>query len=80
MDAKAFLETHGKEVAERVAKRAGTNWPYFSQIAYGHRRPSPELAKGLVAASVEEFPGAVSFQLDFESLLLPPKPQQAVAG
>jgi hypothetical protein len=71
MDAKAFLDKHGKEVAERVAIRARTNWAYFSQIAYGHRRPSPDLAHDLVAASADEFPDAED-QLDFEALL-PPK-------
>lgn len=72
MDAFSFLEKHGKDLCERVAKLAGTNYAYFSQIAYGHRRPSPDLARKLVSASA----GVVrkpSDQLDFESLLLPPK-------
>lgn len=73
MDAKAFLDKHGREIAERVAKRAGTNWPYFSQIAYGHRRPSPHLARQLVEASAKEFPRTPD-QLDFEALLFPPAP------
>ena len=53
MDALAFLEKHGKEVATEVAEAAGTNWQYFSQIAYGHRRPSVDLAHKLVNASAE---------------------------
>lgn len=70
MNAAAFLEQHGKEVATRVAKLAGTNWAYFSQIATGNRRPSPELAVKLVSASA----GVVrkpAHQLDFVSLLMP---------
>jgi len=68
MDAKAFLQKHGRDKAERVALMAGTNYAYFSQIAAGHRRPSPDLARRLVSASA----GVVrkpAEQLDFESLL-----------
>lgn len=75
MDARAFLDKHGKEICVRVAKLAGTKWVYFSHIAYGHRRPSPDLARRLVAASA----GVVrkpDDQLDFESLL-PPKREAA---
>lgn len=75
MDAKAFLEKHGKERCERVARLAGTNWPYFSQIAYGHRRPSPDLARRLVSASAAVVRRPAD-QLDFESLL-PPKREAA---
>jgi hypothetical protein len=70
MDALSFLEKHGKEVAERVATAAGTNYAYFSQIAYGHRRPSVDLAQKLVASSTLEFAEAAD-QLDFQSLLVP---------
>lgn len=75
MDAKAFLERHGKETCKRVAKLADTNWPYFSQIAYGHRRPSPDLARRLVSASAAVVRKPAD-QLDFESLL-PSKRQAA---
>lgn len=51
MNAKQFLESFGKSEAERVAVEAGSNYAYFSQIAYGHRRPSPDLAERLVKAS-----------------------------
>lgn len=68
MDALKYLEKHGKEAAERVAKKAGTNMAYFSQIAHGHRRPSVELAERLVSASAEETPAADE-QLDLLSLL-----------
>lgn len=73
MDARAFLEKHGKETAERIAKRAGTNYPYFSQIAYGHRRPSVDLARELVKSTEVEFPRSPDSRLDFEALLLPVK-------
>lgn len=77
MDALNFLEKHGKDVAERVAKQAGTNFAYFSQIAHGHRRPSVDLADRLVVASAAEFPQPEE-QLDLLSLLKP-KEQSAAA-
>lgn len=77
MDAKTFLDAHGKGVSEQVAKLAGTNYAYFSQIAFGHRRPSPDLARELVAASVELIPNPDA-RLDFDALL-PPKRSAAAA-
>jgi hypothetical protein len=68
MDALAFIEKHGKDAAEKVALAAGTNWPYFSQIAHGHRRPSVPLAERLVEESAKEFP-VEEEQLDFVSLM-----------
>lgn len=71
MDALDFLNRHGRAVAEQVAKDAGTNFAYFSQIAYGHRRPSVDLAKRLVLASatwVDEEPA----RLDLLALLTAP--------
>lgn len=68
MDALAFIETHGKDVAARVAEKAGTNMAYLSQIAYGHRRPSVDLADRLVAASADEVGNPLE-QLDLVSLL-----------
>lgn len=65
MDAKQFLESVGKSEASAVAERAGTNYAYFSQIAYGHRRPSPELAESLVKES--------GGRMDFAALLRPKK-------
>mgnify|MGYP005667932333 FL=1 len=62
MNAKEFLEKFGREEAERVATSSGTNYAYFSQLAYGHRRPSVDLAERLVAAS--------EGRLDFTKLLL----------
>lgn len=76
MDAHAFLEKHGKPVAEQVAKAAGTNYAYFSQIAYGHRRPSVDLARELVSASETVIPNPEE-RLDFESLLAPRKREVA---
>ena len=40
MDAKQFIEEFGREEAEKVAKNAGSNIAYFSQIANGHRNAS----------------------------------------
>jgi len=51
MDALAYLNKHGWERMERVAKAAGTNRAYMSQIAHGHRRPSYDLAVRLAEAS-----------------------------
>ena len=61
MNAKEFLSEFGTDEARAVAEKAGTNYAYFSQIAYGHRRPSVELAERLVKASGD--------RLDFTSLL-----------
>ncbi len=70
MDALAFLEKHGKPVCIAVAELAGTKWEYFSQIAYGHRRPSVDLAHRLVAASTELVEDQDA-RLDLLSLLRP---------
>lgn len=70
MDAKSFLEKHGKEVAVRVAERAGSNYAYFSQIAYGHRRASVDLAHRLVLACESEI-AVPEERLDLLSMLQP---------
>lgn len=51
MDAKTFIKQYGWPEAERVAKAAGTNRAYFSQIAHGHRNASLPLAERLVSES-----------------------------
>lgn len=58
MDAKTFITEFGRKEARRVAEAAGTSYVYFSQLAYGHRRPSVYLAERLVAAS----DGRMSFE------------------
>jgi hypothetical protein len=73
---RAFLAKHGQAVATSIAEAAGTNWPYFKQIAYGHRRPSVELANALVVASVERFQDREQ-QLDFFSLMNAKKAKSA---
>lgn len=64
MTAYEFLQRYGKPRAEVVAKRAKTKYVYFSHLAYGHRRPSPEMAERLVKASDGE--------LTLIELLFPP--------
>jgi len=61
MDALNFMKKFGAEEAERVSHKAGTTFGYFKQIAYGHRRPSPELADKLEIASGK--------RLEFRALL-----------
>ncbi len=61
MNAREYIDTFGWEEAERVAKAAGTNRAYFSQIANGHRNASVPLAQKLVDASAG--------RLDFMSLV-----------
>lgn len=61
MDAKQFLDEFGRDAATRVAESAGSNYAYFSQLAYGHRRPSVDLAERLIEAS--------EGKLTFEGLL-----------
>jgi transcriptional regulator with XRE-family HTH domain len=50
MDAKTFLLKHRAEVPA-LCERIGTSPAYFTQIAYGHRRPSVKLAQRLAEAS-----------------------------
>jgi transcriptional regulator with XRE-family HTH domain len=76
MDAKTFLEKHGRDKCVEVAMRAGTNIAYFSQIAHGHRRPSVELAHKLVGAS-QDMIAAQDERLDLLSLLQPKSADRA---
>ncbi len=66
MNAKEFLKQHGKQEVEKVCKQAKTSYAYFTQLASGNRRPSPELAARLVEAS--------GGRLDFKTMLLTAKP------
>ena len=47
MDAITFYKSNETRTIESVCERAGTNLAYFKQIAYGHRKPSPALARRL---------------------------------
>lgn len=46
-----YLKAHGKPATEAMCLRAGTTLAYFEQIAYGWRRPSPDLAMRLQSES-----------------------------
>jgi len=49
---KDFIARFGREELDAIAAKAGTTLGYLSeQVANGHRNPSPDLAKKLVAAS-----------------------------
>lgn len=49
---KDFISKFGREELEVIALAAGTTLIYLAdQVANGHRKPSPELAKKLVAVS-----------------------------
>lgn len=72
MDAKSFIDKHGTARAKKVAEAAGTNYAYFSQIAYGHRRPSVDLAEALVSESGGE--------LDLIALLKKPRASKKKQG
>lgn len=63
MDAAKYLKMFGTKKAEEVAVAAKTSLPYFQQLAYKVRRPSPDLARRLVDAS--------DGVLSFEELLVP---------
>lgn len=69
MDAKTFYDKYGRERCEQVAKGANSQLGYFMQIAYGHSRPSPDLAERLVKASGNK--------LDFVALLTQKKKKAA---
>lgn len=51
MTLREFIEKHGVAAARDVAAEAGTNYAYFSQIAYGHRRASPHMAQRIEKAT-----------------------------
>lgn len=51
MNPRDYFQTHEREHLEAVAKAAGTNYAYFSQIAYGHRKASPALCQRLEQAT-----------------------------
>ena len=46
MDARQFIQTHPADAAA-VAHRAGTTLVYLRMIGWGHKRPSPKLARAL---------------------------------
>jgi hypothetical protein len=71
MNAIDFLKYFGQTETEAVAKTAGTTLAYFKQIAYRHRRPSPELAEKLEEAS--------SGRLDFRSLLSQKRKKKSIS-
>ena len=70
MDALTYIDTHGVGKATLVAEKAGSNYKYFSQIAYGHASPGKPLAAKLVKASKDLTPRK---SLDLLSLLYPPR-------
>lgn len=45
MDLKQWKSNHGTHRLEILARRVGTTRNYLVQIAFGHRQPSPRLAK-----------------------------------
>ena len=63
MNAREFLDHHGKAKVKEVCKTAKTTYAYFTQLATGNRRPSPELARALAEASDN--------QMTLEELLFP---------
>lgn len=69
MNAKQFLEKYGRERCAEVAAAAETNFAYFSQIAYGHRHPSRNLARRLSKASNNE--------MTFIELMMPDEKEAA---
>jgi len=66
MNAREFLDKHGKERCGEVAKASGITMGYFLQIVYGYRTPSFKLARRLIEASANE--------LDIDGLANPPQP------
>ncbi len=51
MNALEFFKEYGTAEGRRVAILAGTSYAYLWQVAHGYRRPSPEMAVKLEAAS-----------------------------
>lgn len=71
MDARTFINRYPADVV-MVCESAGTKPVYLRQIANGHRRPSPVLAKKLEEASAG--------RMDAMSLLFPTDTAAQVAG
>lgn len=51
MNAREYHDTHDKADLAELCAAAGTNYAYWRQIAYGHRKPSWALARRLEDAS-----------------------------
>lgn len=51
MDAMQFWDKYPIDHVRKVCATAGTSYEYFKHIAHRRKRPSPELADRLVAAS-----------------------------
>jgi hypothetical protein len=64
-----YLKSRGRPATEELCQQAGTTIAYFEQIAYGWRRPSPELAKRLAAGSNGDLDAA---EMVFAELKQPP--------
>lgn len=72
MDAMTFWKMVGSSEVRRVVEEAGTTYAYFTHIAHKRKRPGPDLARRLVAASG----GA----LTLEELLFPGSEKRAPTG
>lgn len=70
MELRSYIEKFGHDAAERLARGAGTNYAYLSQIAYGHRQASPKLAIKIEGVSE----GIVS-RVDLRPDIFGPAPQ-----
>lgn len=51
VNAREYHDTHDKAAIEEMCAAAGTNYAYWRQIAYGHRKPSWQMAQRLAKAS-----------------------------
>lgn len=50
MDMNEYLTTFGPDRVRELAAQVGSSYAYLSQIAHGHRKPSPAFAKRLARA------------------------------
>lgn len=51
MDAMTWWRSIGTQQAKPAVEQAGTSWAYFCHIAHRRKRPGPDLARKLIAAS-----------------------------
>lgn len=51
MDAMSYWKMVGSSEIRRVVEEAGTSYAYWTHIAHKRKRPGPDLARRLVAAS-----------------------------
>jgi hypothetical protein len=72
MTLREWMKKVGREVAAAVAKRAGTTFSYFEQLAGGHSNASLRLTKRIVRETARETPDGFVTPYDLRPDAYPP--------